>query len=150
MKKWKLIHKITKEKVVGECGTAVRQGSSLPFSALLGASGWPWASQFTLQFLLGGGMVVNLVQPLRYSPCAGDWRYPNNPCGFQHLCPNTVTLLSLSTGKVPRRQKPVFQMTFWATCWSSLLYFVCLRWRVFEACLCCTPHFGHLILLRGT
>lgn len=32
-------YKITKERVVGEYGTAVRQGSSLPFSALLGAPG---------------------------------------------------------------------------------------------------------------
>lgn len=100
---------------------------SKPVHLLLLAVRWKW------WYSVVSGCVFGTA-----SPCAWDWRYPNKCCWLQQLHPTFVpgTLVSLSTSKVDKT--PVFQVS---TCWSPLFRFVYLRWKVFEASLCCIPHF---------
>lgn len=101
--KVKVMYNITREKIVVEYGTAVRQGSSLSFSALRRAPGWPWASRSTSCFPLWGGngsvpvidclcisgtnsvtmscfdSPLTVWKPDRNSLCVLYWSYPNKP-----------------------------------------------------------------------
>lgn len=67
----KLMHKITRERMVAEYGTVMRQGSYLPL-AFLRASGWPWVSQFT-SFPICGMRMATYLSPIICSFWGWTW-----------------------------------------------------------------------------
>lgn len=155
--------------MAGEYGAAA---SSLTFTALLRTPGCPWASQFTSHFPFVKWVRQYIRHPLlvpfeddRHSPellwfpawCV--WQPDrSSPCVQDGCCPNKLA----SPGSFTPSQwcwsawQPVTFLGNKHNClsdditWSSLFYFACLRWKVFEASLCCIPLFEHLILPMGT